>query len=203
VDDNMFQVLIRTMRCLKKLNVSGCDRLTDAGIAGVTNSPSLFIFGNSEETEPSFKSVLSDLVLSEAPRFRNSRTKNVDWIALLVELDTTINGENFPKAMSYSTYDQVRVGNSLSELKCLEEVDVSHCDLISSPTWHFALQLPSLFRLNISYCTRLSLNSVGVIFQNCPSLEYLVAIQSNPLITQEPFRSFANHSLKRLREIVV
>jgi len=141
------------------------------------------------------------LVLSEAPRFRNS--KNVDWIALHVELDNTINGENFPKAMSYSTYDQVRVGSSLAELKCLEEVDFSHCDLLSSPTWHFALQLPSLFRLNISYCTRLSLNSVGVICQNCSSLEYLVVIQSNPLITQEPFRKFVKHSLKRLREIVV
>lgn len=175
VDDLSVQMILKNLVLLRELNLNSCDRISDAGLTGMSMKEKLERFERSKDddhVEDKGEPVVSGSIqLPEPP------PQHAFKISLRSKAEEEIVGDAMRKkammqmAMEIDMQEHESSNYSVARLKGLKVLKLGSCNKISDVSLMYSFKLPELKEINLSKCQQISIVGIKVLVENCPSLE--------------------------------
>lgn len=177
VDDTSVQMILKNLVLLRELNLDLCERISDAGLTGMSMKEKMEDLENNKDDEPIEDKrepiVSGSMFVPEPvrqPNFKISlRTKAEEEIVS----DAMRKNAMMQMAMEINLQDHESSNYSIASLRGLRVLKLGNCNKISDVSLIYNFKLPELKELNLSKCQQISAIGIKSLVENCPSLEVL------------------------------
>jgi F-box and leucine-rich repeat protein 9 len=177
VDDMCIQMILKHLVLLHELNLNLCERISDAGLTGISMESNLNIYEDelTKESENQVKGepIVSGNILQVDPL----RQQNTVKISLKSKAEREIVEDAIRKkamlqlAKEINLQEQKSSNYSLGRLRGLQSLKLEGCNKVSDVSLIYNFKLPELKEINLSKCQQVSLQGIKELVENCPALE--------------------------------
>lgn len=177
VDDVSIQMVLKNLVLLRELNLDLCERISDAGITGMSMKEKVENLMNKkdeDQVEEKREPIVSgSIIIPEVPRQQNFK------ISLRTKAEEEIVSDAMRKnvmmqmAMEINLQEHESSNYSIARLQGLRVLKLGNCNKISDVSLIYNFKLPELKEINLSKCQQISIVGIKALVDNCPSLEIL------------------------------
>ena len=177
VDDISVQMIFKNLVHLRELNLDLCERISDAGLTGMSMKEKIDNLENKkddEQVEEKHEPIVSgNIIVPEPSRQQNFkislRTKAEEEIVF----DAMRKNVMMQMAMDINLQEHESSNYSIARLRGLRVLKLGNCNKISDVSLIYNFKLPELKEINLSKCQQISIVGIKALVENCPSLEIL------------------------------
>ncbi|XP_063706864.1 F-box/LRR-repeat protein 20-like isoform X2 [Culicoides brevitarsis] len=190
VTDLCVQLIIKNLVKLRYLNVEMCDKITDAGLTGLSMGDELAEYLEEQrenekksENKPPQDQAASSSSPKESPsqvieRLMVEREQNYYKISLGSKAETEIKHDaKRKKAMQEmcetDSCEENASGYGISRLRGLRVLKLGGCNRVTDVSLKYSFKLRELKELGLERCYQVSIEGMKAIADNCPSIEIL------------------------------
>ncbi|KAG5676954.1 hypothetical protein PVAND_006747 [Polypedilum vanderplanki] len=175
VDDVCVQMVLKNLTKLRELNLDLCERISDAGLTGMSmdnqiNQDELSI---SKEVQEQKK----DAIVSGSNHYTHDPIKHHIRISLKSKAEEEIVEDALRKRAMLQLAKEINLKEQpcnsfgLARLKGLRVLRLGGCNKVTDVSLIYNFKLPELKEINLSKCQQISLQGISELVKNCPALE--------------------------------
>lgn len=192
VTDLCLQLIIKNLPLLRHLNLEMCDKITDAGLTGLSMSDQVSEYmeelrkeaeekkaGSNNQNAPVRPSTSNPESPSQViERLMEEREQSYYKISLGSKAETEIKYDaKRKKAMQemceMSCGEESATEYSIAQLKGLRVLKLGGCNRVTDVSLKYCFKLQELKELGLERCYQVSIDGIKAIVYNCPSIEIL------------------------------
>jgi F-box and leucine-rich repeat protein 9 len=175
VDDVCVQAILKNLTLLRELNLNLCERISDAGLTGMSMQAKFEEFEAKERQRENEKAepIVSGSIFNANPL----RQQNPVKICLKSKAEREIVEDADRKramlqlAKEINLQDQKSSNFSIARLRGLRSLKLSGCNKVSDVSLIFNFKFLELREIDLSKLQQISIQGIKELVENCPALE--------------------------------